>query len=328
VRRLGVAFFALALLLLAGCATLLVSAGPPAHAPARGTPLAAVAATPPAPNTPEQALPTGFPGGYTVRRSGPPLPAEDATPALPAPTPPAPTPTVTPIAFPPGHRAAGTVPVLMYHYVRVNPDPSDRLGFGLSVTPQDFEAQMAFLAQRGYHTLLPGDLDGPAAATGKAIVITFDDGYADAYDVAYPILRRYGFKGTFYVITGFVGWPRYMTWEQITALAADGNAIGSHTVKHPDLRKLGEVALRRELADSRAELERHVGGPVLDFCYPSGAFNAWVESLVGQAGYKTAVTTAGGYYAPGVDSLAIPRVRISGGMSLAAFAAAIGESAP
>jgi peptidoglycan/xylan/chitin deacetylase (PgdA/CDA1 family) len=216
----------------------------------------------------------------------------------------------------------------MYHYIRVNPDPADKIGFGLSVTPADFAAQMAFLADRGYKTIALDQLGSPEAATGKAVVITFDDGYADAFAEAAPVLAQYGFKGTFYIITALVDAPRYLTWDQIRALAADGHTIGSHTVGHPDLRTLGPAALQAQLQNSRAVLEEHLGRPVLDFCYPAGKFNAAVEAAVGAAGYRTAVTTRGGWSPAGEDSLALTRVRVSGGMSLVQFAEAIGEVAP
>ncbi len=253
-------------------------------------------------------------------------------PATPTPVPtPTPTPTPTPRQRPPGTasmRPPATVPILMYHYIRVNPDPADRIGFGLSVHPDDFAAQMAFLAKRGYETVLLNDLAGAAAKRGQAVALTFDDGYADAYDVAYPILRRYGFKATFYIITGMVGRPGYLTWEQIRTLAAEGNAIGSHTVSHPDLRNLGAAALNLQLRDSKAELERQLGKPVVDLCYPAGKFTPSVVAAAGEAGYATAVTTAYGWYAPRANLLALPRVRVAGGTRLADFAALIGESPP
>lgn len=225
-------------------------------------------------------------------------------------------------------RPPGTVPILMYHYIRVNPDPTDRIGIGLSVTPEDFAAQMEFLAARGYKTVLVRDLGGDVAARADVVALTFDDGYADAYEVVYPIMRRHGFKATFYVITALVGRPRYMSWDQIRALAEDGNAIGSHTVGHPDLRTLGASALQFQLRESRAEIERQVGRPASDLCYPSGSFSAAVRAAAGEAGYATAVTTRYGWYGAEADSLAMPRVRISGGTTLADFARLIGESAP
>ncbi len=273
----------------------------------------------------------------SVGRAGPPAPAEPAPSPTPSPTAsprPSATPTATPTPVPPAPGAGQRdgVPVLMYHYVRVNPNPSDTLGFGLSVTPADFEAQMAFLEARGYRSELVGDL-APAAARaaasrGKVVAITFDDGYADAYLAAYPSLRRHGLRATFYVITGLVGRPSYLTWEQVRALADGDMGIGSHTISHPELPGLKIGPLQRELVDSRAELERRVGRSVLDFSYPSGHFDQSVEQAVGRAGYRTAVTVRPGFATPRDDPLALPRVRVRGGMSLAEFAAALGEPPP
>ncbi|MHB1133324.1 MAG: polysaccharide deacetylase family protein [Chloroflexota bacterium] len=239
-------------------------------------------------------------------------------------------PTPTPVPLPRAQLVApGTVPLLMYHYIRVNPDPADRIGAGLSVSPTDFEAQMAFLAGRGYQSILLRDLDGPAAKRGERVVaITFDDGYADAYDAALPVLAKYGFKATFYIITELVGRPRYLTWEQISALAAAGHGIGSHTLSHPDLRQLGAKELRRQLAGSKAELERRLGQPVFDFCYPAGFYNAAALAAVREAGYDTAVTTRHAWHAPEESRLELSRLRIQGGMALSQFAALLREQAP
>lgn len=216
------------------------------------------------------------------------------------------------------------VPILMYHHVRVNPDPADSIGARLSVDPEDFEAQMSFLARNGYRTISPRDLDTLRPGQNRRVIITFDDGYADAYEEAYPILRRNGFTATIYVITDLVDCHGHLTWEQIRELAADGMVIGSHTVGHPDLTAVSARELRKQLIDSRTRLELMLDKQVLDFAYPSGAFNSMVEAAVRHAGYKTAVTTRPGLCSPGQDRLALPRVRISGGMTMAEFRAAIG----
>jgi peptidoglycan/xylan/chitin deacetylase (PgdA/CDA1 family) len=215
----------------------------------------------------------------------------------------------------------------MYHYVRVNPVASDKLGYGLSTTPADFAAQMALLAERGYRTLSVSELLAESAKPnhGKIVALTFDDGYADAYTEALPVLRRHGMRGTFYVITSFIGRGGYLSVDQTREMAAAGMIIGSHTVGHPDLTRLDRLGLRRELGDSRAELEKLVGKPVVDFCYPSGRFDPAARAAVEQAGYQTATTTQYGYAGPGQDPLLLPRVRISGGMTLGEFAGAIGE---
>jgi peptidoglycan/xylan/chitin deacetylase (PgdA/CDA1 family) len=157
------------------------------------------------------------------------------------------------------------------------------------------------------------------------VAITFDDGYADAYEAAYPLLKKYGFKATFYIITGLVGKPRYLTWEQIAALAADGNAIGSHTITHPDLRVLNAQELRHQLVESKAEIEKRAGQQVRDFCYPAGFYNAAALAAVRDAGYATAVTTRYAWHLPAESPLELSRVRISGQMIVADFASALRE---
>ncbi len=307
---------ALAVLSLAGCVTLSASLGPAEpHRPVVDALSAVVSPTDGKTVTPPMDLvAVATPTTVTFASTSTPVP----TPvSLPEPTP-KPQPRSQPVA-------AGSVPVLMYHYIRVNPDPADKIGFGLSVTPRDFEAQIAFLAQKGYRTITLRQLSDPAALQGRAVAITFDDGYADAYETAFPILKKYGFKATFYVITSLLGRPRYMTWEQARELAAAGNVIGSHTLTHPDLSQVGLTEARRQLGESKAEIERQVGQPVLDFCYPSGRYTGSVAAAVKEAGYSTAVTTRYGWHASAESAFEISRLRVSGGSSLGNFAAALTE---
>src|SRR5512141_1956340 len=99
---------------------------------------------------------------------------------------------------------------------------------------------MTYLEARGYHSVVLADVASGAAFRGPGvpIALTFDDGYEDAFTAAYPILARHGFRATFYIISDFVGRPQYMTWDQVRALAAAGEVIGSHTESHPDLTRL------------------------------------------------------------------------------------------
>lgn len=224
----------------------------------------------------------------------------------------------------PAWEAANTVPILMYHHVRVNPDPTDKIGANLSVTPEDFEDQMAFLADHGYRSVSLRDLDSLEPGQPGAVIITFDDGYADVYESAWPVLLRHGFKATIYAVTDLVGVRGHVTWKQLREMAASGMTVGSHSVDHSDLTALNGHQLRFQLIESRSTLELALNRPVLDFCYPSGAYNSIVEAGVRQAGYKTAVTVVPGIYTPGGDHLALPRVRVAGWMKLANFAAAIG----
>ena len=231
-----------------------------------------------------------------------------------------------PIVIAPGP-ATIRVPILMYHYVRVNPDVYDGLGFRLSVTPTDFAAQMDWLAANDYHTVTMQDLaaflSGQRGLPSKPIVLTFDDGYADFYTTALPILRSHDFIAVSYVVSNFMNWPHYMTAAQVRAAQDAGIEIGSHTVGHVDLTRQSYDSLRYQLSASKAALESLLGRPVVSFCYPSGRFGSREVAAVAAAGYQDATTTLGGTWHSLADRYTWTRVRVNGGESLAQFANAV-----
>ncbi len=262
-------------------------------------------------------------------------PEEDGQARAPTPAEPAPGP---PLVVPASHSPADgnpgqpvgrptpivRVPVLMYHYIRVNPNPVDRIGAGLSVTPDLFAQQMTYLTQAGY---TPVSLDDVYAAwTGarplppKPVVLTFDDGYRDFFTAAYPVLKARGFKATVYVVTDFLERPAYLTWDMLSVLASEGLVtIGSHTLTHVDLSTAPPDRARREIFESKHRLEERLGVGVNDFSYPSGRYNPAVVSLVEAAGYRTAVTTRPGNTLRLEERLTLPRVRVDGREGLAEF---------
>ncbi len=232
---------------------------------------------------------------------------------------PASTSTPAPAPAPPG--SGWRAPILMYHYIRVNPDPNDRLGFNLSVPPDEFDRQMRYLAENGYQTVSFDQIYDPGQPLPKKpVLLTFDDGYADAYTAAFPILQRYGFKATFYIVTSFINKPRYLTTDQIQQMAAAGMSFGSHSISHSILTDLSAARVESEVRQSRVELERLLGRPVLDFCYPSGRVNAAVQAAVSRAGYRSATTVSYGVASSTGDQLLLPRFRVYGGLNLAGFA--------
>ena len=145
----------------------------------------------------------------------------------------------------------------------------------------------------------------------KTAILTFDDGYDDNFSIALPILQKYGFNGTFYIISSDIGKPEYMTAQNIKNLSTFGNEIGSHTVNHLDLATLNGQKLIDEIVNSKKTLEDLVGAQVISFCYPSGKFNVAVEAEVKSAGYKTAVTTVKGAPFSSNNSFEIPRYRMN-----------------
>lgn len=226
-------------------------------------------------------------------------------------------------------RVLGTtanIPVLMYHYIRINPDPNDKIGFNLSVTPYDFAKQMDYLVSRGYHAITLDEL-GSTLFRGlplpsKPIIITFDDGYVDSYTNAYPILRSHGLKGVDFIITGFVGAPRYLTWGEIEEMERSGVfTFGAHTVHHYSLPSLSINTLMTELTESKHTLSSHVGYNINWLAYPYGQFNDQVITATQKAGYLGAFSTLPGTYQSTDKLFTLPRIRVGGGMGVSSLAA-------
>lgn len=216
--------------------------------------------------------------------------------------------------------ATTQVPVLMYHYIRVNPDAGDKVGFNLSVTPYNFSAQLDWLQMHGYHTItldaLGANLLYKVPLPEKPVVITLDDGYKDAYTDAFPILKAHDMQAVDFVITGFVDLPRYLSWDEIAEMQKSGVfEIESHTVNHPALTYLTDEQVMKELVESKKDLEKHLGIPVNWLAYPFGNVNEHVASFSPKAGYIGAFGTQLGTFQSTQEIFTLPRVRIGGGDS-------------
>jgi peptidoglycan/xylan/chitin deacetylase (PgdA/CDA1 family) len=212
--------------------------------------------------------------------------------------------------------------ILMYH--NIGQPPAGVCIPNLYVTPRMFRFQMGYLRLAGYRVLpLPDLLASVAAGNARdnMAAITFDDGYRDFYEHAYPILKRYSYPSTVYVVTGLMGqdnaWDSanditkpMMDLEMIREISRNGVEIGSHTVSHPQLTSLSAELLRDELQGSKHELEKQLNREIVHFCYPYGDFNAEVTEAVRKAGYQSAVTTRRGHVVNGIDSFLLPRIPI------------------
>lgn len=263
-------------------------------------------------------------------------PTPPATPTRPVTN--IPTPTLMPIPIPSAPRAPTLtpttsqtmqqmrVPVLMYHYISVPPPGADAIRLDLSVTPQAFDEQMAFLASNGYHTVRVSDLVehlfSGAPLPEKPIVLTFDDGYADTYAAAFPTLKKYGMTATFYVIAQFTEdqRPGYATWDQLREMAKAGMEIGSHSMDHSDLRGRSTAFLTDQIGRSKQIIESRLGIAVKTFSYPSGKYDAKTIAVLRANGYLGAVTEIQGLQQATNNIFKLRRVRIRGSYSLADFA--------
>src|SRR5690348_417827 len=128
-------------------------------------------------------------------------------------------------------------PILMYHRVDVD-RPAGRVAQELTVSPRQLQAQLAFLRARGIAGISMADLNGrlrEGRGLNHTVVLTFDDGYADQYRYAVPLLRRYGARATFYIVTGNVGRRGHLTWDDLRAMLAQGMDIAAHGMQHDDL---------------------------------------------------------------------------------------------
>jgi len=221
--------------------------------------------------------------------------------------------------------------ILTYH--RVNADhPRDRL----SVRPEAFASQMEALARSGRPVLRLADalpaLQGARPLPAGAVAVTFDDGFRDNLTHALPVLERFGFAATFFVVTGYVGsletLARYrrccaadgmLDWEQVRALRAHGSDVGGHGRTHRELALLSEAEARAEAEGCARDLETHTGDRPRLFCYPRGSESAGVRRIVGEAGFEAACTVRPGPNPPGTPLLALSRTEVSADDTLTDF---------
>ena len=214
------------------------------------------------------------------------------------------------------HKHANGVPVLNYHQI------NDRDENSLTIRTDQFEAEIKYLADNGYHTITPAELlaawDGERALPEKPVIITFDDGYADNYKNAYPILQKYGLKGTIFVVSDFLGtYPNYLTWPMAEEMHKSGLIdIESHTLSHAQLDQLGtREELDKQLRDSKQAIDWHLKKDVRFIAYPCGAFNEEIEDSTLAAGYKGAFTVHYGLAEPSENRLQLDRVPVFGSNS-------------
>ena len=217
-------------------------------------------------------------------------------------------------------------PILMYHYIRENPDGNDTLGASLSVTPADFATQLDWLTNNGFQTItldeLAAGLKGENIAVAKPVILTFDDGYADFYSAAYPELVKRNMRAIVYMISGKVddGENRYLKSSQLKEMAQSGLiSVGSHTISHINFKTASPANATREAFQSKKDLEKITGKPVVHFSYPSGQFDDNSIKILKSLGYISSVTTIEGTVHSGSSALSLSRVRVSGNTTLEKF---------
>ncbi|MBR2214812.1 MAG: polysaccharide deacetylase family protein [Selenomonadaceae bacterium] len=217
-------------------------------------------------------------------------------------------------------RSAGGVPVLNYHQI------NDTEQNALTVNTEQFNAQMQYLADNGYHTITPSEMldawDSGAELPDKPVIITFDDGYADNYRHAFPILERYKLKATVFLISDYIStYPNYLTWFDTHVMQESGLiTFGSHTLSHEVLSD-GDTSseIIHQLRGSKEALEWHLGQSVNFIAYPCGTYTEEVKSLTKEAGYRAAFTVNYGLAEPDEERFILDRIPIFGSNSHTLF---------
>ena len=205
------------------------------------------------------------------------------------------------------------VPILMYHVI-APPLPNAPYP-DLYVKPEDFRAQVAWLAAHGYHAVTLRQVydywRGEHALPRKPVVLTFDDGYHSDFTVALPTLRARRWPGVLNLEVRNLQ-PVWGTRPgMVRKLIAAGWEVDAHTMTHPDLTTVDPAQLRFQVAGSRAAIRRMFHQPVDFFCYPAGRYDDAVLAAVRAAGFLGATTETEGLARP--DSLyTLDRVRVSG----------------
>lgn len=210
----------------------------------------------------------------------------------------------------PRRRAAG-VPVLMYHGIEgggMGPTAPEQRRYW--VPEARFRAHLAALGAS--QPLLLRDLT-PAATGGPPVVLTFDDGAASDYTLAFPLLQSFGAKAEFFVNPANVGATGYATWAQLRSMAEQGMSIQSHGWSHVDLSRLELPALRAQLRRAKAEIEQRIGVAVETLAVPYGLYNFRVLTAARVAGYQRVCTSASGLAR--ADAWLIPRLAVHHGTS-------------
>jgi peptidoglycan/xylan/chitin deacetylase (PgdA/CDA1 family) len=212
------------------------------------------------------------------------------------------------------------VAVLGYH--RVDDDASP-----LAVGRARFARHMAMLdAERERRPVLDlGDALGRLAAgtaPRRAVVVTFDDAWADNHANALDLLVEHRIPATLFVPSRQLGLPGRLTVTQLREVAEAGVRVGAHSRTHADLTACSDAALEWEVRGCREDLEDLLGVPCTRFAYPAGLLDARVQAAVAAAGYSSAVTTVRRWARTGVDPLAVPR-NIVGDFDAATFAATL-----
>ena len=216
-------------------------------------------------------------------------------------------------------RAAVHIPILTFHHIRVYHARKNTNAWWTSVSPEHFRADLQWLHDHDYTSIdldeflniVRHEIPGPL----RPVVLTFDDGYRDHYENAFPILQEFHMVGVFYVNPDMLGHRAYMTKEQVQELDAKGMQIASHTSTHSNLRQITYAQQKDEIGRSKADLEAWLHHPVIHFAYPYGNYNKDSIRLLRNFGYVTATTVKRRAATDESPLLELPRISLADWMT-------------
>lgn len=221
-------------------------------------------------------------------------------------------------------REVQQIPVLYYHSIMLEE------GNEVRMPPEQFEAQMSYMRDKGYESVSLNELYNAfynnEILPPKPFVITFDDGYEDNYTNAFPIVEKYGFTATVFMVSSYIDGDGFLSWTQLRELVANEWEVAGHTVSHPYLSQCDRKALFNELLSSKETLEKGLGQPIKFFAYPYGDVNEDVAQAVKDSGYVMAFTTKRGWVDLSLDKWHQKRVYCFANMGLNEFSRRLQDS--
>jgi peptidoglycan/xylan/chitin deacetylase (PgdA/CDA1 family) len=189
------------------------------------------------------------------------------------------------------------IPILTHHSISRSSDE-------FAISPGKLDAELDALARSGFHTVSFHEWLEGKPLPPRPVILTFDDGFEDAYSAAMPALRARGMTATFFVVPTWIGADaahrvvrekdgityRHLVWPEIEAMSSAGMEIGSHGERHLRLSRLPDDKVREEALQSRLEIEAHLHRPVEVFAYPYSSSRTRLRSALRDAGYRAAVS--------------------------------------
>ncbi len=200
----------------------------------------------------------------------------------------------------------------------------------LVVSPETFSAQLKALHDGGWHSItlatLAGDMGTDRTVPAKTLVITIDDGWSDGYDYAFPIMRKYGFVATYFVISSRIDHKDFLSSKEMRTLEAAGNDIGNHTENHISLTTVPLSRAKQEVENASEQIAQAVGHRPVSLAYPMGGVSTPVATVVSQIpDIEIAVTEHLGQTETWFERYDTPRVRVHPGTTPARLVASLGS---